>query len=379
MSYERKTDRPGTVEVAIRTLECLRHETDNQHWIKQSELRELLSEFYRTSAKARSNDIINALARGLNFDIEGTVLPEDEWRIVFNEFRKVYGSQYDESEEDEEEETDDAKRMSIRKLYYQQIFSYEEIDALIEGVLFSKTLDEATAKRIAEKIRRNLTSKYYIDSYREIHKVREPMPLNRAKLHENIAAIREALDNSKRISFRFNTYDRRGKLVPTGEPYVASPHYIVANGGHYYLIGGADNRRDANKPPKMLIWRIDLMSDVEVLKAARTARNKTENMPTEWTNSFQFSHLNMSYDKPEIIRLRIRDADGGEPPYTFLRDWFGETWRSVGTDEVEVECSPFGMVNWAMQYSDRVEVLAPEHVREMVKDRVRKMNEKYGI
>ena len=61
------------------------------------------------------------------------------------------------------------------------------------------------------------------------------------------------------------------------------------------------------------------------------------------------------------------------------RDWFGETWRSVGTDEVEVECSPFGMVNWAMQYSDRVEVLKPEHVREMVKDQVRKMNEKYGI
>ena len=129
----------------------------------------------------------------------------------------------------------------------------------------------------------------------------------------------------------------------------------------------------------MLIWRIDLMSDVEVLKTARTARNKIENMPPEWTDSFQFSHLNMSYDKPETIRLRIRDAEGGEPPYTFLRDWFGETWRSVGTDEVEVECSPFGMANWAMQYSDRVEVLKPEHVREMVKDQVRKMNEKYGI
>ena len=379
MSYERKTDRPGTVEVAIRTLECLRRETDHQHQIKQSELRELLREYYRSNAKARSNDIINALARGLNFDMDGTVLPEDEWRIVFNEFRRVYGSQYDESEEDEEEETDDAKRMSIRKLYYQQIFSYEEIDALIEGVLFSKTLDEETAKRIAEKIRSNLTSRHYTDNYREIHKVREPMPLNRAQLHENIAAIREALDNGKRISFRFNTYDRRGKLVPTGEPYVASPHYIVANGGHYYLIGGADNRRDANKPPKMLIWRIDLMSDVEVLKTARTARNKIENMPPEWTDSFQFSHLNMSYDKPETIRLRIRDAEGGEPPYTFLRDWFGETWRSVGTDEVEVECSPFGMANWAMQYSDRVEVLKPEHVREMVKDQVRKMNEKYGI
>ena len=378
MSYERKTDRPGTVEVAIRTLECLRRETDERHRIKQNELREMLSEYYSSKAKARSNDYINALARALNFDEDGELLPEEEWRIVFDAFRETYGASED-CEEDDDCEPGDTQRMPIRNLYYQPIFFYEEIDALIEGVLFSKTLDEATAKRLAEKIRRNLTSKYYTDNYREIHKVREPMPLDRAMLHENIAVIRRALDESRRISFRFNTYDCHGKLVPTGEPYVASPHYIVANGGHYYLIGGADNRRDAAKPPKMLIWRIDLMSDVQVVKTARVPRSKIENMPSEWTDSFQFSHLNMSYDKPQRILLRIRDADGGTPPYTFLRDWFGDTWRSVGEDKVEVECSPFGMVNWAMQYSDRVEVLAPEHVREAVKEKVRRMRKKYGV
>ena len=43
-----------------------------------------------------------------------------------------------------------------------------------------------------------------------------------------------------------------------------------------------------------------------------------------------------------------------------------------------MECSPFGMVNWEMQYSDCVEVLAPESVREAIAEQVRKMCEKYG-
>lgn len=129
----------------------------------------------------------------------------------------------------------------------------------------------------------------------------------------------------------------------------------------------------------MFIWRIDLMSEVRLTDSQCVPKREVENLPEEWTDDFQFAHLNMSYDKPEKITLRIRADDGSAPPYTFLRDWFGKTYRCVGADMVEVMCSPFGMVNWAMQYADRVEVLAPEHVREAVRERIRKMNEKYGV
>lgn len=51
--------------------------------------------------------------------------------------------------------------------------------------------------------------------------------------------------------------------------------------------------------------------------------------------------------------------------YTFLHDWFGDTFKYLKTettqpynDIVEVICSPYGMVHWALQYSDRVEVRA---------------------
>lgn len=36
------------------------------------------------------------------------------------------------------------------------------------------------------------------------------------------------------------------------------------------------------------------------------------------------------------------------------------------------------MVNWAFQYSDRVEVLAPESVRERVIEKIRNLKEMYG-
>lgn len=48
-------------------------------------------------------------------------------------------------------------------------------------------------------------------------------------------------------------------------------------------------------------------------------------------------------------------------------------------DIVKVECTPYGMVHWALQYSDRVEVVEPQEVREAVIEKVRNLNEKYGI
>ena len=48
-------------------------------------------------------------------------------------------------------------------------------------------------------------------------------------------------------------------------------------------------------------------------------------------------------------------------------------------DIVEVVCSPYGMVNWALQYSDRVEVLEPIDVRNKVIEKINKLCMKYGM
>lgn len=113
-------------------------------------------------------------------------------------------------------------------------------------------------------------------------------------------------------------------------------------------------------------------------------------MPKSWDENFSYRHLKMAYDSPEKITLRVRSEKNEQgrhmdPDYTFLHDNFGDTYRYLRTDEqdpdydiVEVRCLPFGIVSLALQYADKVEILAPEDVRNDVIEKIRSLNSKYG-
>lgn len=69
-----------------------------------------------------------------------------------------------------------------------------------------------------------------------------------------------------------------------------------------------------------------------------------------------------------------------------MHDWFGDKFKVVETEKaapyddiVKVECSPFAMTHWALQYCDRVEVIAPEEVRNRVIEKIKNLNTKYGL
>lgn len=144
------------------------------------------------------------------------------------------------------------------------------------------------------------------------------------------------------------------------------------------------------------------MTDIEIPGANEKLEGKglpridpkdVENLPLTWTEDFQLKYLNMAYDRPVWITLKIKSPKQEDNPtrriradYTFLHDWFGDQFKFVRTEEtvpyddiVKVECSPFAMVYWALQYSDRVEVVAPEEVRNGVIEKLRNLNAKYGL
>jgi len=371
---KRKTNRPTQAERAVRILEYLKRHTDEGHPILLEDMRRDPMIKGDLGATETLNDMICGMAKALNSGLDEASLPEEQWRLLFDGYKALL-------EGNDEEETPKTQ-VRIRNLRYRHPFTQGEVDHLIESVLFSKSLGKGDADRLVRKIRENLTSKYYIWRYDGISRVRSPQRMDEERVGKNIPKLQEAIEKETKVTFHFNGYNRQGQLVPVGEPYIATPYYIAANSGRYYLIGSPDGKW-GEPPTGLFLWRVDLMTGLTVVQDGRNSRSipvrrveALRELWNGWDENFFTRHLNMSYDQPVTVRLKIK-VDEGRPGYTFLYDWFGDSFRRVGEDQVEMECSPFGMLHWALQYSDRVEVLAPEELREKIREEVRKLEEKY--
>lgn len=391
---KRKLSRVSKIERMYKIWDYLSKHTDSEHTITQAKLRKVPEVAEYIGGKQAFNQLIKDMAKAMN-SAEYGWKQEEEWKIYFRDFKSFV-------EDDELDEDINEIEMRLTDLYYNQTFSYDEINSLIEGVLSTKTIDTNTAAHLIEKIEDNLTTEFYNRGPKRICKIMEPELVDRNTLKNNLLLIQKAIDENIQISFRFNGYTRQKKLEPVRfDKDTVSPYYIVASGGRYYLLACKEMKTDVKVKKSMSIWRIDLMTEMEIPEMdvkrnikgkLRTPKREVENLPMEWSEDFQLKHLNMSYDKPEWITLRIRskkyedDTKRSVPDYTFIHDWFGNQFRYVRTEKAEpyddivkVECSPYAMVNWALQYSDRVEVVEPDWVRDKVVDKVRKLNEKYAV
>lgn len=389
--------KPSAPERTIRLIEYLRKNTDKDHTVKLGNIKNAFQDMgLKLGNDSTINSLVKDIAHAYNSDMEEHALPQSEWRIVFDDYIKNYNNAlYDENESDE---TDDDKKpsMHIKNLYYVPEFTYEEIDALIEAVLFSKTLTTEQAKRIITTLEEQFTSKYYIrGGARAICKVHEKPDYNKELLRENLITIQQAIKDRVQIEYQFNGYSHNKKLTPMGNyKRRVSPYYIVADNGRYYLLAANEEYKNT------LILRIDLMTEVNIPNRNETIGNKgipsipkkdISGMPQEWNGDFPMKHINMSYDMPVRIKLRVKSEKSEQdkrkhidPDYTFLHDNFGDNYKYLGVDEensdydiVEVESSIFGMVNFALKYADKVEVLEPPEVREKMREKAQMLQKYY--
>ncbi len=371
-------------EKTLLLLEYLRKNTDKDHPVKSiGEIRKAFDTKKLNIGNDKTvNTLIKSIANVCNADMEEHLLPQSEWQIVFDDYTKNYG----ELQEEPEEKESNTNGMKIQNLYYVPRFSYREIDALTEAVLFSRTLTTEEADKLIKTLEEQFTSIYYRRGSRGICKIHEKICYDRELLRKNLQVIQQAIGDGVQIEYRFNGYSHDKKLVPMGDySRRVSPYYIVADNGKYYLL--AANQKYKN----VMILRIDLMTEVKIPERDELAASKgipripvrdISGMPQSWNADFPLRHLSMSYDPPVRIKLRIKKDGVGY--YTFLHDHFGDSYTYRGVDKqdanydiVEVQCSPFGMVNLALQFADRMEVLEPSEVREEVQRKARILYEKY--
>lgn len=292
----------------------------------------------------------------------------------------------DESDEDNVDQSEkyDAllKRVPpVTNLRYVHDFSFDELDTIINALYFSKTVNEEERDRLIYKLAKLSSKRYQKKWFSEnnnrpvIKNIFQGIVNNndasRTELKKNIALIQSAIDEKVKIQFIMNVYNAERELVPSKIDYSGktiwskvTPYHILIYNDKYYML--------ANCKPysNVSVWRIDLMSDVKLLEEEGRPKREIKGMSDTWNGQeYMEKHLHMSYDAPTNVRLKVSNEY-----YTMMVDWFGNNFvkrREFDEkyDVVTVTCSEQAMINWAMQYSDVVEVLGPPSVQNAIEAR----------
>ena len=296
-------------------------------------------------------------------------------------------------------EDNDANKLTGLSLVH--LFSYSEMDKLIEAVCFSDMLTGEEKATLIKKIF-STASEYYRSPFWD--KAGQKILFNPKVVHgrlskkfggrslaENNGIVQKAIAGKNVISFKFNHYTKDMELEPNkdknGEDriYTLRPYHLVVYHDNYYCLGfheGSDN---------VYHYRVDLMSNIELVldEKGKPVRKKT--IPAKdykfvgdfWDpETYMAEHIYMAYGDPRDIKIKIDNHD--KKGFTFLHDWFGEHFKVVRAPKdadpdyifVSVKADPKMIVHWAMQYSGLVEVMDDEG-RGLIKEELERMREKY--
>lgn len=410
----------GIIGKILTILEILQKKTDECTTIDQKEIAIWMEEMDHPCSERSLKDYLDVLMRELNpEDAEGYVNFDttiDDYRITVKDLEKKLAAkkrllQLEEIEKPEKCVVDEMKKLSqevgkkpaLRKLRYKQLFSFGELNQIVEAVLFLKNIDTAEKKKLIRKLQTLSSENFpkhspFISAQTGkisagISGVFEDSRIDRKVVMQNLSLIRNAMDTEHKIAFHFNGYDEYKKLITRknqrGEVmrYVANPYYVILYNGKYYLICSVDPY------DSVAFYRIDLMSDIteaqrpsridkdKMVSEIRKNKRQIPGLPVEWDDAtasvFQAEHMYMFYGQPCEIRLKI-----DRERYTLLHDYFGENYTFLQHiddtwDEVMVRCVPKAMVSWAMQCAEYIEVLSPEELRADITSRCEMLLKRY--
>lgn len=247
-----------------------------------------------------------------------------------------------------------------------------ELYLLIESVLFSRTMSQKQAKTLICKLE-GMASQHFHKNVAHVCSLPDLQHTDNEQVMENVDVISTAITRRKKIRFLYMTYGIDFRPHPKREkPDVVNPYQVVANNGHFYLIGNYD------KYDNVCHLRIDRMTQVEEVGKPVKPMKKVSGLENGLSlPKHMAEHLYM-FSGPSVHVVM-------EAPVTMmdeLIDWFGKDFRIINKAddrmEIRVTVNEEAMFYWALQYGPFVEVKSPEKLRDEIRDAVNEMAAKYS-
>ncbi|MBQ8292386.1 MAG: WYL domain-containing protein [Bacilli bacterium] len=243
-----------------------------------------------------------------------------------------------------------------------------EITFLIDAIFSSKSIPGKEAKKLSDKISKTL-SKYDRRDYNYLYKTSEVNRTSNKDIFLNIELIQEAINQNKRISFQYMTYNEKCKLVPrmNGYEYSVSPYYLVNNFGRYYLLCNYRTKYSA-----IQIFRLDYMQKIKIDKEREM--KPLSSLGNEYKDFSLSKYLNehIYLFGGDIIEVKIIVKNPNAIAYIY--DWFGENARIFVENNVisaTIKSNETALLYWLLQYGEHFKVIEPTEFKEKLKEKAR--------
>jgi predicted DNA-binding transcriptional regulator YafY len=333
----------------LNILKILKTESDVDHKFSQKQIQEALEKEYgmKVDRKTVKRNLDKLLEAG--FDLE------------YTEFNRK-----DKNGEDNSVMTD---------WYLNREFDDSELRLLIDGLLFSKHVPYEQRKELIEKLA-GLSNRHFKKRMGHICLMPDNMPVN-DQLFLTIEVLDEAISMGCKVSFQYTRYgaDKKRHEILNSEggvrEYIVSPYQMVAANSRYFLICNTDPHENVSH------YRLDGIYNIDLLDEPAKAMEKVEGLKNRLQlSSYMAEHLYMYSGEGVQVAFKAKKTMIGA-----ILDWFGmDVSFSDETAEditVRLKVHEEAMLYWAKQYSDYIEVLKPESLREKLRLAADEMLRKY--
>ncbi len=234
-----------------------------------------------------------------------------------------------------------------------------------------------TAKFISEKKTRELTSK--LDKF--LSRYQSNRGLNgiyidgssktrNEEIFYNIDRINTAIEEGKKVSFKYGKRVlHKGRQITTEyKNRVVSPYAMTWQDDHYYLICNYE------KYDNLMNLRVDRIKTVEICnEPARHFSEVSDYRDTFDVADYTRKLFGMFGGDTQEIKLRCNAQMLEQATDRFGDSIFITNVTDTSFDFTVKAAVSEGLVTWIMNYSDKIEVIKPDSLCQMIKDRAEKI------
>ena len=154
---EQVSGKTSKEEKLLRLLDYLKEYTDENHKASLPMIEKYFTEHYWPGYFGDKNTrkkLIKEMARVLNADEKGELLPQEQWRVVYDDFIRDYVT---------EPKVQHAEH-HICNIYYRHPFDKNELLKILMSISQNKSLSEDEKNMLKSKLKRELGSREFFDA-----------------------------------------------------------------------------------------------------------------------------------------------------------------------------------------------------------------------